>query len=866
MYQINIITNLTNKNESFSDGIGIKKFSNDLKLPTEKQVYGFLAEKIISYIDSKISKTNIAEYWNKITTHYIDKTNDFKKDNPLRNNYTVYIDIIELAKIKNKLLDFKGENLAFFETLLQYEKEILSNFLFSLETIFYKEILEKIKNEKIPLDSDIREKLSNLFDLSKLNALKKDLSEINNTKSKISEYNYKLNNTFDSFFNLSLKDTKANIIDIKKDSSYNFFKDNKFILLSGDISSGKSFLSEKIQDDFLKEFNYYPYQVSFKNNDIYDKNLIDFLFILNISINLTAKKLILILDNIDNLSIKNQKEVLFLLENLKTKSNITIFATKTNKINEEIEKIFDYQLEIQLIKYKIDNNELFITPYEKKVLEDLKEKNKDIYYENQFLFFSQYLNTLLNEFQKKVKLKDSEFIIFKKELKKVAFYSIETKINLFSLNRLDIDNLFLEILEKYQNKIKHIISIEPNNYNEISFSTSIFQKIFATEYILSSNKNLSIDKGNSGYNKIFVFVAEYILKSRDFIILEKIPSIIKGILYYLRINKDYDIRESIFQLLKSNSEIYHKNYSDINIELAKSDYYKGDYIDSLEKSRKTYEYFDINNEQKAEIFNHIASCLNDLLLPKLALQSVKKAIEYKSYLHEPRILGNKARANLKLGNYEKALEIFEEKHSLHSDPAQKIRDEIDVILAKSFIKIINFTEIKKQFDILLEKTESIDKIYLIRNITYFDLNKFDKDFIDKIILEMSKLLPKLSKAPDIQGGIATYYFNLGKFYYKNEPNKGKEHLLNSLKIFEKDYYNLESYLVSGFLYYFTNDSTYLDISNNYYQKMKEQSLEALILFGYDKDCLEEFFEIKELSFFEDKNDLLSYLNKIVYLS
>ena len=539
------------------------------------------------------------------------------------------------------------------------------------------------------------------------------------------------------------------------------------LLLLGESGSGKSILGLKFCMSALKD----NYNAHFINLEKYNNNSL----IADLQMEITKstqkhqdKPFIFFLDGMENLSfIKTKKSFInFLQTILDNSNNVLLISSRDN--SQEPDSIINSAILARyapkiFIKPLQENDKSWIrTPLERVILDEIKGKAKS----RGALYYS-YIDRSLE----KIKLQLPEnysFSRLKADFQEIAFLSSTRGIKIDELKKYNISSDLELILQ--DNKI---IRADKDNFGEITFTNNIFRDFLTAGYLISiDNNNFEklIKSENLEENKwkyVMIFVAEWLSDN-----LVQLPqSLFSAALFHLRQQKEFDQVDELINLIpESETEFKLEQDYQLIIEKATSAYYRGKYHDSIKfnlssltKIIKLRSFSSLT----AKLYNLLASCLNDVYLPSLALTVADIGLEHADEKQKPRLMGNKARSYLKLADFENSEKYFNEKNIINNflNADEGLRDETDLLLLNAFkyrflgdqsipetiiLKSANLLQEyhKKEFE--NDTDDSGNKIYIYRNTSYLlpeitDNEKITAELID--FINKANDLPKKDYGP-----------------------------------------------------------------------------------------------------------------------
>lgn len=851
--------------------IGYVSVENNYELKITDKKNNTIISKCISQ-EIKITEKQIEEILkNTSLTFGYQFRKIFEKDSEPNN---IYLDIIELKNALNNIGTIKEK---------EYIEKII-NLSINQNNLFFIEIF----NTKLIDFNNINSLIKELQEKKLENPIKKVRDKLINLLTFKEEEKQKLK----EFYNNHLKDKYEEI----KENTRKIYKTNEdikndsFIIINSDIREYYSNVSNNIlklkhnnQDfeikklfnentmltsDFINILNENKYQVaSISGKDITAKNYIALNLCLVASKKIYSRffinplnkdkideilgniefyqkqnyqnPLLIVLINIDQILKENIKLNTILTNALKNKSNIIIYTCQDieNIKNTCLDKAYNFEVS-PLTNQKYPE---FINNLELNAIYEKSEKDSKTVTDLMYKYIENTLGNINNR-------EDREDI--EDELKKIAYKALIGEY----VYRGHTSNFFRKNIDK----LKSIIDVDFNNKNKIKFTLDIVTNYLASEYLFTSSDRKYLKFYTPKLIDISEFLASNIIESNSFTFIIENQKLTSKILHNLRQIK-HNFEKKLLELSKKQEEYI--DDLELLLEISKDYYSKSEYIKSVNLAIAKRNKENISKD----FLNHLASCCLDVYLPEIPIHFLEENNS------DPRIMGNKARALLRIGNISDAEKLFKSKLEIHEKENKKfdiLRDKSDILFCNSFKQ--NEPDLKYLKNILDEydniyksngNDQNMNKSFVLCNLSYY--LPLTNDF-EKIFKETNKLEEILNdKSKYI---IVRYYINLGKYYIKQKNQKeSKEYFLKAKDILKDINLKPESYLISLYLYYLGDKDSKIKAKENY-DSLKEVAQEVINKLNESK-CFDQIFSIDSFSLKDCLNyegeELLKELNSII---
>ncbi|MFN8578117.1 MAG: hypothetical protein U0354_14865 [Candidatus Sericytochromatia bacterium] len=639
------------------------------------------------------------------------------------------------------------------------------------------------------------------------------------------------------FIILNLKeDFNENTIILNNDLSLDNLKKLNNSIIIGESGSGKSIIGLKLcnialqkgyNSKFINLSKYTNnYDISQLNNDIKDFKK-----------NRDNKKFFFYLDGLEKIDYIKVKKVFmeFIFDLNETNEDIIILSSEDT--SQEYKSILNKSFLSNYKRYYIQaiNNveKLWIkTPLEQTIYNEIKDKVK-----NRGALYYNYIEKVINILINSILDENLNLYDLRKNLQKIAFYSITKNIRLDELKKYNINPAIESILRK--NKL---IKIDEHNFGTLIFNNKIFRDFLISGYLISLSKedlDEFINKENLiayKWKYVMLFMFDWLNENID-----NIPkTMIISILFHLRQQKEFYKVDSLLKLISDDSLKKEQIYEFL-IEKATSFYYNGEYYKCFENSLKILP-IDSKSKYIPILYNLLSSCTNDCHLPDISLKLNNIALIYADDNQKARCFGNRARAYLKKGDIKNAYKYFNLKKSLNEtiNKNESIRDESDLIFIECLIynksnsltnisdlfirskKLIHEYNIKEKD---LDIDESGNKAYIYRNLSYLLPKISNINECNDIYNFINEIKTLLVKDPGPHG---VCLFNIGKFLIKKRMfDNSITYFTDALKYFEIGNYNTEIYQTNINLYKITNNKHYYDKALETYNNIKNESFKII---------------------------------------
>lgn len=811
-----------------------------------KQIWALLANILFKNSMPKMSQDKIVEKWEKSIGN---KNYSFERSNISKSPYIkqydneeIIVDFKFLKDLENKIKNSEKEALEYIHNEISKDIRILK----LVTDSFVNDLCEPLNH----ILSNSSEKES-FFNKSHIEILTVDIElieeffEKNNIQSKyttVKEKNYdeiikeaktvflyQEQLTFFEVLEENFIDIKTSLIKGNEKIDVTFSKENfneSFkkleeynnidpLLLKGTSGSGKSLLSLKLCLQALDNNYYAKFIPIFENTDLSSFNIKDFIE------DDMDQKLFIVFDGIHYLK---DNEINYLIDKVKEDFSSSIFLLTYNP-----EKIKNIKIKNKLnrdynsIEIQPQEHDFLKTPLDQIIFEQLKRKLDNVY----DLYYA-YINKIIEESASEL---NYSILELRKTFQSFAYKTLFGKFRL-DFSKFDNDKLFYFFRDNIFTNIE-------NELEYLNFKSELFQKVLASEYILSEHitpEELSFDLEVSDedftdfkWKFNMLYIAHFLNNTNK----EKINSkkeLISGILHHLLQKRYFEKHKEILKLIqdKDLNEKYNKIFK---MQLSKNAYNQGDYITSIEQALLALN-INSNTENNIKVINHLASCSTDLFLPNISLELTKKAFKISNDTKEQaRVFGNIGRAYIKLNNFDKALVALEEKLRVHESIFNGINDDIlrdkcDLLMIYGLKNELHVNERIALFKNILEEYDNLEK----ENYISYDVNKsfvyrslsYSINNDPDIVIEHLKSFDNLKKK-DSSSEIVLY-FNLAKYYFKTNTTLSEDNFLKALHISEKYNYKAESYLIMSYLYLLTNQDSYKNKSLKYYNELKEEAI------------------------------------------
>lgn len=894
------------------------------KLDKSKVIsYMILSAFFLKELSLTLTQSSITELWKELmNTNSKDKVFDRTSisNNPkakeifniLKNDMSVFIfDFVYIKELFKKVeLDFENDDKLLVinkisEEIKDYNNlKIIQNYFdllkdlddssddFDIYCQRVKDIVERkiIKDVEYKfIDKEILSKIGDLLDLSVENSqFRKIIPEVlnliysKNSKFEEADFikdldiqiiqeNLDLMSIINDDFNICnlIQEKKENFINISNNLEYFikftdiFSKKKNLTILSGKEGSGKTILSLKMCLDSSK-FDFYPIYINI-NNGINFTLLKD-----NI---LKNKKNFIVIDDLYRYLYENSTKINqikdFIEDLVNNLSKESVILINLNVDNISLNKILLSRFSTETFfieEIKIKGEPWISTIMEKVIFEQLKTKIT-----NSFDLHYNYIDRILENCSKKISGIYSDKSKLKSLLGEIAFKLFLDPIKIQDYN-------FTELMMKSlsNNTILTIDNLE--NGGNITFKHPIFQSILASDYLMidispeelsSELKNQKLEE--SKWKQLMLILSQRISNSNKSRIQKK-SILIKGILYHLRQQRDLENEERIIDLI-DDEYFRDKEKKIFLLDKARNLYNKyGDYINSVKYTFKSLKINTDNLNLDSEALIHLSSCAIDLFFPKTAI-SILDSID-NNILEDIKInlLGNYARAYLKLSDFGKTEKYFIEKFEKHKALNLKLevlRDQADLILFYSYLyrKDKNESILKKSIDLSIQTINSYNdeenlfanmsgrKAFVYRNLSYFlpylsteDYKKLSDFFIDFENNFGTEKFP-----------LGIYQMNLGLF------NLFNGNTLKAKELFEESSKNLITYKEHLYInfaiqFFITREENFKDKALENYNALKLEANEVKKILQENLNFPEETFILENIF---NKNDILDSIREII---
>lgn len=782
-------------------------------------------------------------------------------ENAINKNFDFFYVIRNLVENLNSKISNDSKN----KVYMPHWKNLLEVFSPDKKTItnFYNNYLKEYHLELKKLEKNIERSDEQLKTDAKIENYNKIVSKYNNGNlEKIVLKNEKVENQeeliIDSFF-INNDKQKNNTYLIKK-----FKKESNVISIFGVNGAEKDIIALNICLESNKE-EYYRF---FINLD-YKNESSELLKIITICFeNKPKKKFFIVLNGLQNISQDDFTHYISTLQKIsEDKNNVILFTSEDKDFLKY--SIIEKSSKFDIKEFKSNRYPSFINNLELMVMyNEVKTEFNEEMKKGDFVFY--YIYKLLGKYSYKDENYTKESFI--EDLKDCAF-------KIFNGYTIKVANKDLNFRNQIK-KCKHLVSIDNKKGDNLTFNSNMIKAFLVSKYLLcfleefGSNKlEQEIKTQNINLNAykwldVTNFIAEELLDNYLFNdLLEKYPDFISITLKNLRQVKNNALYNKIIAKINKIETLNPK----LLLEISKNYYYDYNYTESVKCGLLAIK----NQMDSYEAYNQLASCCLDLFMPEYALYFCEKALEKtKNDLDEARVLGNKARAYLRLGKISEAKRFFENKQSIHEKNQRKIdiiRDKADILLVKAFYDNNNFDNNYNNFEKIITDYDNYDlesytnqktnKVYATRNISYFFTSlKNDKD---DLIKEFIDSYDKTVLNEDYNYIFMILYINLAK-YYKNSGKRidSNTYLEKASKLLIENKFYAENFLVCAYLSKLSlkNQKDYKSESLVYYDKLKNL-VNDVILNLNDSKLFDETFSNNK---FIIKNEIEeSYLNSLI---